>query len=171
MSVHAGRITNEAMVLAAMNGTQQRLENIINGVEDTEGCKSNKFEAAVQGECSQRFVHQELRFITQAGLYEVKYNTFKKYADIGKNIEVRWRESRPDYFLNIRDTDDKNKYYIFVRGYAPNFEIVGWIKGVDGMQERWRGDPGGCGPAYFIPDQFLNPWPKPGEEHPFDAIS
>lgn len=84
--------------------------------------------------------------------------TYKSQADLGGRLEVRHR-SNPEFQLIIRDNDKDDSIYILSRGMPPGaIEIVGWIYGHMGKKEEYKKDPGGYGrPAYFIPDNVLQP--------------
>jgi len=41
-------------------------------------------------------------------------------------------------------------------GVCPTYEIKGWIRGGEGMLDRFVNDYGDYGKAYFVPESFLN---------------
>ena len=83
-------------------------------------------------------------------------NTFKEGGDIdGTGWEVRTR-SKQGYDLILRDDDPKDRIYFLVVGVCPTYEIKGWIRGGEGMLDRFVNDYGDYGKAYFVPESFLN---------------
>lgn len=82
-------------------------------------------------------------------------NTFRTRADVG-DYEVR-HTTLEDGQLIIRPKDSPQATYILVRGFAPTYNIVGFIKGEDGMNKKYIRNPGGLGAAFFIPEDKLKP--------------
>jgi len=80
-------------------------------------------------------------------------NTFKE-PDVGASIEVRWTPE-PAGCLVVRPHDHDDRPYVLVRGLAPDFEIVGYVRGVEAKREEWRCDPGGRGVCYMVPSAAL----------------
>jgi hypothetical protein len=56
----------------------------------------------------------------------------------------------------LRDDDPKDRIYFLVVGVCPTYEIKGWIRGGEGMLDRFVNDYGDYGKAYFVPESFLN---------------
>ena len=75
-------------------------------------------------------------------------------GDVGTGIQVR-HTTRADGRLILHREDDSAQDFWLVRGQMPTFEVVGWISGGDGKQERFWTDPGTGRPAYFIPTDAL----------------
>jgi len=85
-------------------------------------------------------------------------NTYRALPDVGQRTEVRYTD-RADGNLILRKRDDPEKYYVLARGMLPTFEIVGWIKGSDGMQDcYWIAMPAnGRAPHWLVPAEDLKP--------------
>ena len=49
--------------------------------------------------------------------------------------------------------DKADRIFILVRGMLGRYQIVGWIKGIDGMKDRYWSDPthGERDTAWFVP--------------------
>lgn len=102
-----------------------------------------------------------------------------KAPDAGKWLEFR-RSIEAWYDLRIRDGDNPDLIYVLVTGQIPNFLVVGWIKGRDGMIQKNRTDPNGRGEAWFVPQSDLQDiyklrgyaarGEKPGERKPTSRI-
>ena len=65
--------------------------------------------------------------------------------------------------LIFRTRDNPEQIYIFVRGKAPCYYIMGWLKGVYCKQPEFASNPGNKEPAWFVPadqlediDQLMN---------------
>jgi|SRR5215472_860036 len=87
-------------------------------------------------------------------------NTFKQgVSDVGGAIEVRWRRDKPGKKrdLIVRDDDHDDRFYVLVRGAMPVYEMIGWIRGKDAKQARFRSNPGGHEEAWFVPEEQLRP--------------
>ncbi len=75
-------------------------------------------------------------------------------VDLG-NLEIRTTKV-PNGRLIIRKEDSAEANWVFVRGHfrhldGLHYEIVGWIKGVDGKtEENWADPTGKNRPAYFV---------------------
>ena len=75
--------------------------------------------------------------------------------DVGGDVEVR-QTARVDGRLVIRPKDNPRRAYFLVTGTLPDFKIVGWIEGADGMVDlNYRGDD--RWPAWWIDQRLLNP--------------
>lgn len=98
-------------------------------------------------------------------------NDSEKQVDIPPNIEVRGTQI-PNGKLILRDQDSLDRWYFLVTAKAPTFEIVGFIKGLDGRDDRWIDNPNDHGAAYFIPQSELLPvteWKKVSELEKLNA--
>lgn len=59
-----------------------------------------------------------------------------KASDVGP-FQVRTNISRKHTDLCLRPKDRDDRIYISVLSFAPIFEVVGWITGADGKQQKW----------------------------------
>lgn len=84
--------------------------------------------------------------------YDGSVNTFKR-PDVGR-FQVR-HTSLPDGKLIVRRNDPDQDIFVLVTGSAPEFEIVGGIRGQDAMKEEYRQSPNGRPPAWFVPQDKL----------------
>lgn len=79
------------------------------------------------------------------------------FADVGSRVQVR-RRKKEGWNLLMHREDSDDQVYVLVYGAIPNFEIVGWIAGHEGKDERYWGDPYSTGrPCFWIPQVDLNP--------------
>ena len=99
----------------------------------------------------------ELAFAKVMGrYYPFTIDTFKRVGDVGF-YEVRTR-CHPRYELIVRDEDRDDRPFVLVRGVIPTFDVVGWCWGGEAKRhQEWKKNHGDRVPAYFVPDQFLQP--------------
>lgn len=72
-------------------------------------------------------------------------------------IEVR-STRRHDGRLLLQRQDKDDSPYVLVRTHArPRFQIVGWILGREGKQQRFWTEVGYGRPCYFVPTPLLRP--------------
>jgi hypothetical protein len=63
----------------------------------------------------------------------------ERVPDLGTNVEVRWTApTARDLFLYLDALRDKpERFFLLVVGFAPDFEIIGWIKGENARRNSW----------------------------------
>lgn len=81
---------------------------------------------------------------------------FTTVADLGDNIEVRHRVDNA-HDLIIRNSDDKDKFYVLTTGLPDAVIVHGYIRGKNGMNKTFIRTHGGKPAAYFVPKEFLSP--------------
>jgi len=75
--------------------------------------------------------------------------------DIKPDIQVR-ATHKGRLILTNRDKDSEK--YVLVLGYGPELDVVGWVWGHEGKQEKWLADmKNGRPPAYFVSTEALRP--------------
>jgi hypothetical protein len=105
--------------------------------------------AHIEGACG------ELACAKALGIYWLPtVNTFKTGGDVA-SFQVRTR-SRDDYQLYVRPDDSDDAIFILVRGIAPRYEVVGWMRGRDAKRPEWFKTFDRRPKAYFVPDAFLH---------------
>ena len=84
--------------------------------------------------------------------------------DVG---EFQVRTCQKDHHcLILHKKDPDNRIFISVKDSCPKFILRGWIRGVDGKQEKFWKDPKGDRPAYFVPVASLQPMESLNEATP-----
>lgn len=89
--------------------------------------------------------------------YCPRINTFKG-ADIGKNIEVRG--TKVDWYgVKVKERDSDERIVVGFRKIDDtHYDLLGWIAAKEAKKKKWMKDPMARGrPAYFVPQEFLNP--------------
>lgn len=143
-------LTWKEVYRAAQIGLKRNIQSMMRGLEHVPPLL-NDLEAwinHIEGACAELAVSKWLRIS-----WEATVNTFRSGYDVGK-YQVRWVTKR-GYRLILSDKDDPGHVFILVEGRAPEYDLVGWIRGIDGMREEFTEDHG-RGPAYYVPRSFLN---------------
>lgn len=83
-------------------------------------------------------------------------NTFKSGADVGRNIEVRL-VGELHHRLVVRPDDPSERWYVLVRGKFPDYEVAGYLKGLEAKQSCWLTDAGKTAEpqCYMVPNDRL----------------
>jgi hypothetical protein len=144
-------LSNSELYLAAQIGIARQMEAMRQGKPDCHGFDGIEgWTVHIEGACGEMAVAKVLGIFWNGSL-----NTFKTEADV-LDLEVRTR-SKDYYELLVRENDNDDAIFILVTGRAPNFNVVGWLKGKEAKQSRWRKTHGGRPPAYFVPHKELAP--------------
>ncbi len=74
--------------------------------------------------------------------------------DVG-DVDVR-SSSKPNGALIIRRNDDPNKKYYLLIGLNGEYEIKGWLYGIEAMKDQfWTSKDTGRPPVWFVPQEYL----------------
>lgn len=135
------------MQQAAACGVSRQIESFRHNAKPKLGYWS--WHSHIEGAAAELAVAKALNIYWPASV-----NTYKG-PDLGLNIQVRLREpSTSSAFqpqLIVRPTDKDSEVFILVVGNSPEFTVAGGIVGLSAKRESWLCDPGGRGPAYFVP--------------------
>jgi len=134
---------------AAMIGCIRRITGIYRDLVEPYGKPKNVWETDVLGAAAEQAVAKLLR------VYWPPVATQPETAkgDLAYGIEVRQTKT-PHGCLMLHRKDRDEAPYVLVRGKGPDFEVVGWMFGIDGKQDRfWRTDIDNT--AYLVPAQHL----------------
>jgi hypothetical protein len=82
--------------------------------------------------------------------------TFHDEPDVS-GLDVR-TTTREDGSLIIGSRDPVDRYVVLVTGQPPTLTIRGYLKAADARRAEWVRDPGGLGPAWFVPQSALHPF-------------
>lgn len=77
-------------------------------------------------------------------------------SDLPGDIDVKTR-TKHCYDLIVQADEEDDMRLVLVTLEAGEFRIHGWIKAADGKCQKWRKDPAGGRPAYFVPKYSLRP--------------
>jgi hypothetical protein len=147
----AVRLTYSELLQAAQVGVQRRVQNI----------KTTRAERPTYGlgqdgawSCDVEGAAGEMAVAKWRGVYWNGALGNLGADDVGE-LQVR-TTTHPRGRLILHDRDNPEKVYVLVRGHAPSFELVGWIRGRDGMRREYWSDPANGRPAYFVPEEALH---------------
>jgi hypothetical protein len=137
------------VLLAASVGVRRQLEALRASLPDCHGFDGEtSWQVHIEGACG------EMAFAKAARLFwSGSVNSFKNGCDMG-NIQVRTR-SREDYDLIVRENDRDEDAFVLVIGKAPEYRVVGWIRGADAKRPEWRKTYGNRPAASFVPQAAL----------------
>lgn len=76
-------------------------------------------------------------------------------ADVHPDIEVRQTKYATGGLIIRPGLDHAERPYVLVRGQPPVFEVVGWMKGRQAMQEQWKQNPDSRGAMFLVPAEAL----------------
>lgn len=145
---------------AAMVGVCRNLASLQKGLNDNERCdKNTNWQNDIESAGAECAAAQALNRYWPGGV-----NTFEA-PDIPPDIQVR-SSIEEGYSLLVRKKDKDEERFVLVIGKMPTFDIVGWLYGHEAKMERWLRNPDNKGPAYFVPQGYLNPmenfeqWPE-----------
>jgi hypothetical protein len=137
------------MTTAAWVGAIRALESKTRGLKDSHGFSEDCWDLQIEGAGGELAVAKALNVY-----WDGSVNTLR--APDLSGIQVRTRSQR-DYDLIVWPDDSPDDLYVLVTGQMPEYRIHGWIRGSDAMQDRWLKEHGDRPPAYFVPQDALQP--------------
>lgn len=143
-------LTDSELLMAANVGVMRRISSIKQKLKNI--MKISEYEKWGIDICG---AFGEMAVAKALGLYwEGGVDTFKA-PDIG-TFQVR-SSRHENGRLIVRNNDKDEDIFILVVGKAPNYEIVGWIKGAEAKCDAYLDDPNNLRPAWFVPQEDLHP--------------
>lgn len=61
------------------------------------------------------------------------------------------------YHLVVRKNDPDEHIFVLVTGRCPNFNVVGWIRAIEGKNPAFWTSKGGRAPQFYVPQSALRP--------------
>ena len=108
------------------------------------------------------------KFINKEWIGDV--NTFHA-PDVDGGWQVRYTDNvKGKLIIRPIDKPKYNEKFVLVKGLMPEYEIIGYIVGLDAVKDKYCFDPNGKGKAYFVPDKDLIKFEK-NENSPPEEIS
>lgn len=144
------RLTWYELFLASSIGLKRHIEALQQNRHDRHGFKGDGWGIHIEGAAGEMAAAKTLN-----RYYSGSVNTFQDGGDVG-SLQVRTR-SEASYDLIVRDGDKDEDIFVLVVGVAPEFEVIGWIKGCDAKRPEWRQTHGRRPAAYFVPQSALRP--------------
>lgn len=146
-------LTKAELYLAAMIGVMRHISSIVNGRQDQhgfDGSDGDGWKNHIEGACGEFATAKAKNWLWNGSI-----NTFHNAGDVGK-VEVRTR-TKHHYELIVRSNDNDAVPFVLVTGIAPTYRVHGWIYGREAKREEWSQNHGGRPPAYFVPQNELEP--------------
>jgi hypothetical protein len=141
------KLTPSEVHMGALVGVHRRVASL--GFKDNHGYNdADGWTVDIEGACAEVAFAKATRRYWDGGVA-----TFKA-ADVGKSIQIRYTPHE-DGCLIVRDADPGEHAYILVTGKAPDFRIIGGMRGEEAKAERWKRAPNGRPAAYFVPQAAL----------------
>ena len=113
-------------------GSERRISVLKRGGTDRFGAnpESIAWKADIEGACAELATAKALGIEWQALVDQ------GSQPDLMPDIEVR----RTNPSLIVRPGAYPDRKYVWVSGWAPHYQVVGWIMGADAMREEWLTD-------------------------------
>lgn len=143
-------LTIHEAVMAGVIGIKRRLSAIYRNSSQANTMipPDRLWESDIEGAIAELAVCKALKIYWHGSI-----NTFKG-ADAG-TLQVRWTKY-PDGHLVVRNGDSGADIFVLVTGRVPDFSVIGWIRGTDAKNDKYRKDPNNLGkPAWFVPQSDL----------------
>jgi hypothetical protein len=145
-------LTPDEVLQGAMVGVLRRVGNMKTGLADrpTYGAGQNQaWTRDCEGACGELAVAKHLGLYWNGSLGQLKA------PDVGK-YQVRTTPADGGrLLLHGRDPDDAA--FILARGFAPRFQLAGWIMGRDGKRQDWWRELVPGRPCFVVPNEALHP--------------
>jgi len=146
------RLTQSELMLAAYVGSGRNVQCITRNRTPVAGMGfANTWTPNIEGAAGEMATAKRLGIY-----YEPIIGNFEA-DDVGP-YQVRTNMSRKYDDTCLRPRDNPDKVYIGVLSFAPDFELIGWIRGADGKRDEWLrpGDPERP-PCFYVPRKALLP--------------
>lgn len=147
-------LNHQQMITAAMVGVRRTVYAIAKGMQATYGGlrpgDPGAFDNHILGAMSEYAVAQWLNLFWDGHVGQIDC------SDVGNCVEVRTIRRR-ELRMIAHDDDSSIAPFVLVLGEPPNFTLLGWLRGSDAKQPKYRDDPAGGRPAFFVPLSDLRP--------------
>lgn len=149
-------IEDEEVKLAIMVGATRRMNAMTKGYRDKLGVP-NDWRSEIEGAAG------EIAFARFKNWYFDPTTKIFDGPDVGE-VQVKTDSNNRHPSLKVPVGSDPSLFFVLMIGLTPHFEIAGYIKGSDAMNEKrykvqTRTD-GKLKPAHFVPAGDLLPMPK-----------
>lgn len=143
-------LTEYELRMAAQVGIERHIDSLVHGRRQAAADRApvGNWQQDIEGACGELAVAKAL-----GRYWNGSVNTFKQGGDVGK-VQVRTR-SEHHYELIVRPQDRDDDYFVLVTGVAPDYRVVGYMRGADAKQDGFSKNHGGHGAAFFVPHAAL----------------
>lgn len=135
--------------MASEIGRLRQLSSVRHGRKDQHGFKGEGWNEHIEGACGELAVAKALNLYWNGSI-----DTFKENDLPGLQIRTR---SKHDYDLIVRPDDSNESKWVLVTGRCPEYDVRGWIQGIDAKKPEWQQTYGNRPAAFFVPAAALNP--------------
>jgi hypothetical protein len=146
------RLTQTEMMIAAYVGSGRNVQSLTQEWAPHAGIGfANTWTPNIEGAAGEMAVAKGLN------IYWLPVIGNNQAPDVGP-YQVRTNMSRKHSDTCLRERDKPGKIYISVLSFCPDFELIGWIRGVDGKRDEWLRDGDPTRPqCFYVPREKLEP--------------
>jgi hypothetical protein len=144
------KLTSSEIMMAAIAGVMRQVSALSKNRNESYGAQQkDDWQLHIEGCLGEYALSKHLN------LYWAGKGNLRDF-DVGYCVDVRTR-SKSHYDLILHPPDPDDRIFFLLTGLNGDYEIKGWIKGIDGKKDCYYGDKYNCGrPAFFIPQEDLN---------------
>ena len=143
-------LTKAQMLQGALIGCMRHVQNLANGRQPRYGAgRLQDWQLGIEGCLGEMVVALYL-----GTFWDGKVGDLSN-GDVGK-IEVR-TTAHENGRLILHPADHAASRFVLVTGLNGNYTLRGWILGADGQDKAFWSDPGTGRPAFFVPQDKLQP--------------
>jgi hypothetical protein len=155
-------LTPHEMALAAQAGARREIQAAMRARKEAHGHDAARpWIDHIEGACAELAVAKVSDHYWRPVVDEPLHTL---QQDVGQSGRVQVRSTpRANGALILHLNDDPEARFLLVVGARGTYQIVGWIRGADGMANTFWRDPGTGRPAFFIPQPVLLPLNTPAE--------
>lgn len=145
------RLTATELMVASYVGSARNVQSLTRGSKARSGIKTETWSWHVEGTCG------EMAAAKLLGIYWQPIVGDHDADDVGP-YQVRTNTTRKTANTLLRPIDKPDRVFISVLSRAPEFEVIGWLWGAEGKQQRYLhgGDPD-YDPIFLVPRCVLHP--------------
>jgi hypothetical protein len=148
------RLNKSEFFIAVQHGVMRQMQNLKNKLKDAYGAEMmDGWGVHIEGACAETVLAKTMGVFYNGNMGDLDA------TDV--NLENSKIECRSTSHLTgrliLHEEDSDDAFFFLLVGKAPEFEIKGWIKGVDGKKKAYWSDPTKKGRhAFFVPQSALN---------------
>jgi hypothetical protein len=138
-------LTATELMVASYVGSARNVQSMMRGWQRASGIQTETWSSNIEGAAGEMAVAKLLNIYWQPVVGKLDAD------DVGP-YQVRTNMSRKLDDLCLRPRDREDRFYISVLSFAPEFHVLGFIKGADGKREQWlRDGTPGHPQCYYVP--------------------
>lgn len=147
-------LSRAEIVSAALIGVLRRVNGLFGARQSVPGIDANGhgWISDIEGACAERTFAKALSTYWDSSTGRYRNSTA---GDVGE-VEVRWTPHDDGHLVLRPDNVKLDSIYVLVVGCAPDYRVVGWLYGREGIVDTFWKDPGKRGqPCWWIPQTAL----------------